>query len=180
MIDIHTERSRLIALSTEQLQAYLASPGDLEEQLGLRLSRRIITDHVKKAINKKILKMTATETEAFPWFTYWLIVIIDQDFGAGLIGFKGSPDESGEVEIGYGIDPVCQNKGYVTEAARGIISWAFRSPGCGSVIAPNTSKSNVASNRVLEKIGMKVYYENGEEFFWRIEKDGFLNQVSGS
>ncbi len=89
-------------------------------------------------------------------------------FGAGLAGFKGLPDAAGEVEIGYGIDPICQGHGYMTEAARALIEWAFQSPTCRAVIAPNTL--NPASNRVLEKVGMVVYEETGTARSWRIDK----------
>jgi ribosomal-protein-alanine N-acetyltransferase len=52
------------------------------------------------------------------------------------------------VEIGYGIDPAYRNRGYMTEAVRGLIDWAFRDPRCRSITAPNTERSNIASNHV--------------------------------
>jgi ribosomal-protein-alanine N-acetyltransferase len=106
--------------------------------------------------------------EDYPW-TYWLIVITDQQCGAGLLGFKGLPDEESKVEIGYGIAPAHQGKGYTTEAVRALIAWAFKAPNCHSVIAPNTAKSNIASNRVLKKVGMTVHHETDDALFWRID-----------
>jgi hypothetical protein len=45
------------------------------------------------------------EENVHTWYTYWLVVIAQEPFGAGLAGFKGYPSENEEVEIGYGIGP---------------------------------------------------------------------------
>jgi ribosomal-protein-alanine N-acetyltransferase len=99
-------------------------------------------------------------------------LLAGRPYGAGLAGFKGVPDGQGEVEIGYGIDPACQGQSYATEAVRALIAWAFQSPECTSVIAPNTKRSNIASNRVLGKVGMRIYAETAEAISWRIDKNG--------
>jgi RimJ/RimL family protein N-acetyltransferase len=135
------------------------------------ISAGMVTDPLRRAIKMKISKMKEVPEERHPWYTYWLIVPIEEPFGAGMAGFKGYPDGKGEVEIGYGIDPAYRGKGYMTEIVRAMIAWAFESPECTSVIAPDTMKSNPASNRVLEKSGMHVYEETAEAFSWRIDKE---------
>jgi ribosomal-protein-alanine N-acetyltransferase len=175
MLYLETERLRLTALTPEHLELCLSNHRKLEEEMGMPISQPMMTERVKRAVAMKIAKMALVEAQAHAWYTYWLIVIKGERFGAGLIGFKGVPDSEGEVEIGYGIDPVYQNRGYVTEAVRAMIAWAFREPGCKAVIAPHTSKLNHASNRVLEKIGMEIYHETDEELFWRIERDAFIH-----
>jgi RimJ/RimL family protein N-acetyltransferase len=114
--------------------------------------------------------MAAVPEAIHPWYTYWLIVTPDELYGAGLAGFKGYPDSQGEAEIGYGIDADYRRKGYMTEAVRELIAWAFEEPNCTSIIAPGTLKSNVASNRVLEKAGMFVYEESAKTLSWRIDR----------
>jgi ribosomal-protein-alanine N-acetyltransferase len=170
MLEIRTERLQLVALTFSQLGLYVAAPWQLEQELGLSVSRAIVTDPLRKAIEIKLSKMKLVEEH--PWYTYWLIVIAGEPYGAGLAGFKGSPNNQGEVEIGYGIDPACRNRGYMTEAVRGLIDWAFEDPRCRSIIAPNTERSNIASNRVLEKVGMRVSTETEEALDWRLDKDG--------
>jgi RimJ/RimL family protein N-acetyltransferase len=122
----------------------------------------------------KLSKMSTAKENDHLWLTYWLVVVDsladDGLFGAGLLGFKGCPDRNGEVEIGYGIDPDYQNKGYTTEAVRAMIAWAFQDPQCKSVIAPNTQRTNLASNRVLAKVGMRIYRETADALFWRIDR----------
>jgi RimJ/RimL family protein N-acetyltransferase len=175
MIYIETERLSLKALTSEQLDLYLSDRDRLEVELGISISQSVMTERVKRAVGMKMAKMALADIEKHPWYTYWLIVVNDERFGAGLIGFKGVPDAEGEVEIGYGIDPLYQNRGYVTEAARAMIAWAFQEPECKAVIAPHTSRSNSASNKVLEKLCMKLYHQTDEELFWRVYKDDFIS-----
>ena len=111
--------------------------------------------------------MTRAPLKDHLWFTYWLLTL--EGCGVGLAGFKGAPDERGEVEIGYGLAPEYEGKGYMTEAVRALITWAFAQTNC-AVIAPQVLRSNLASQRVLEKVGMKIYKETEGESFWRLEK----------
>ncbi len=107
----------------------------------------------------------------FAWYTYWLLIITKVPIGVGLAGFKGLPNEQGEVEIGYGIDPAYQKQGYTTEAVQAQIAWAFEEPACQSVVARDTKKSNVASLRVLAKVGMTQYQETEDAFYLRVARD---------
>lgn len=171
MIQIQTGRLQLFPLRLDQLQCYIASPEVLEQELGFGVSREIVTDQLRRAIAMKIARMERASSSEHAWYTYWLIVVRDSLFGAGLAGFKGLPDAQGQVEIGYGIDPAYQNKGYMTEAVQGLIQWAFQDPGCKAVIAPNTKKWNIASSHVLKKVGMQVYGETEEALDWRIDRE---------
>ena len=49
-----------------------------------------------------------------------------RDAVLGNCGFKGPPTADGVVEIAYGIAPYYQGNGYATEAARALVSYAFR------------------------------------------------------
>lgn len=87
-----------------------------------------------------------------------------------MLGFKGAPNLQGEVEIGYGIDPGFRNKGFMTEGVTRLIQWAFEDPRCTRIIAPNTQRSNLSSNRVLEKVGMQIYSESEHTISWCLNK----------
>jgi|GEM_PF-236754 len=169
-LTLYTDRLQLICLNRAQLQAYLEDPARLERELGFAVSRDIVTASLVRALNFKIEKMSIADESLHQWYTYWLLVVSDVPFGAGLVGFKGRPDEHGEVEIGYGIDPAYQRRGYMTEAVRALIAWAFRQAECRAVTAPNTLKTNPASNRVLAKVGMRVYIEGAHGLWWRIDR----------
>jgi ribosomal-protein-alanine N-acetyltransferase len=73
-------------------------------------------------------------------------------------------------EIGYNINRSFWNKGFATEAVRGVIDWARRELGVRDFTA-FYAKENVASGRVLEKCGFvcehKGQYsrDNGKKVF---------------
>ena len=171
MLHLRTDRLDLIPLSTVQLKQYLEQPAYLEQDLGFPISHAIITERVQRAIRMKLVKIAHVEDARITWYTYWLLIVRGTPvFGAGLIGFKGFPDQNGEAEIGYGIDPNYQQQGYTTEAVRRMIAWAFEEAACLSVVARDTKKSNVASLRILAKGGMKVYKETEDGYWLKVER----------
>jgi ribosomal-protein-alanine N-acetyltransferase len=70
----------------------------------------------------------------------------------GTAGFFGPP-RHGLVEIGYGIVPSRQRRGYATEAARALIELALAQPGVSEIVA-HAEPGNAASIRVLERNGL--------------------------
>lgn len=58
-------------------------------------------------------------------------------------------------EVGFVFDPCHQGKGFATEAARALVDWAFGTAGMHRVVG-RTEARNVASSRVLEKLGMRL------------------------
>lgn len=167
---ISTPRLVLIPLTADQLVIYLEDELDFARLVG-PASREILTERLQRAIGMKLDRIAAASGHDLPWLTYWLIKVPPQGFGAGMIGFKGAPDERGEVEIGYGIDSAFQNQGYMTEAVEGMVRWAFKDERCSRIVAPNISRSNLASNQVLKKVGMRVYEEKADSLSWSLEKD---------
>jgi RimJ/RimL family protein N-acetyltransferase len=160
----------LLPLSAIQLSMYLDQKNEFVQQVG-PVSREILTEQLRRAIGMKIEKLSSASPQELPWLTYWLIQAPPEGFGAGMIGFKGAPDEEGTVEVGYGMDSSFRNLGYMTEALEGLISWAFQDNRCDRIIAPDTHRSNLASNRVLEKVGMRVYHEKVDSLSWCLKKD---------
>lgn len=73
------------------------------------------------------------------------------------IGFHGS-SKGGEAEIGYGIVPTRQGRGYATEAVNTLVSLALTMPEVVAVVA-STDADNVASQRVLERRGSNLWTE---------------------
>ena len=71
-----------------------------------------------------------------------------------IVGMIDPRIEGHKVGIGYVAARVHWSKGYITEATRAIIEWAFRQPSIYRVYA-TTDVENLASQRVLEKVGMQ-------------------------
>jgi ribosomal-protein-alanine N-acetyltransferase len=165
---IRTQRLLIVPLTLTQLQLCTTDLPALEAELGLSISRDVFTDVVWGAIHKKIEKMTGMPEAHHSWQTYWLVVVNENNFGAGLAGFKGYPDKRGSSEIGYGIDPAYQNKGYMTEAVKALVDWALLHPFCRRVTA--TTVQNPASRRLLEKLGARLVAEDGTATFWEFRQ----------
>lgn len=71
-----------------------------------------------------------------------------------VIGMIDPRIEGPKVAIGYGSARAHWGKGYIPEATRAIIEWAFQQPTIYRVYA-TTDIENNASRRVLEKVGMQ-------------------------
>ncbi len=166
---IETARLQLWPLSQSHLEACQVSVDLLAFALKMPISRAIWEPPVVKARQIKIQKMARVDPAVHPWYTYWLIVDTAVSRGVGLVGFKGSPDRSGVVEIGYGLDVHYQRRGYATEAVQTMIDWAFTQPDC-KVVTAWVRKDNPASQRVLQKVGMRFVRATLTQLFWRIIK----------
>ena len=86
----------------------------------------------------------------------------------GQLGFKGPPDESGSVEVGFGFHPDYWGQGYATEILKAQVDWALEQVGIYRVVADCLS-SNAGSVRVLEKCG---FTRIGER--WDDDEGGLL------
>ena len=72
----------------------------------------------------------------------------------GKCGFTGPPGADSAVEIAYGVAPEHQGKGYATEAAAALVSYAFSHEQVCVVRAHPRPEAN-ASTRVLTKCGFR-------------------------
>jgi RimJ/RimL family protein N-acetyltransferase len=95
-----------------------------------------------------------TATESDPWKIGFAIMHKIDNVMIGMCGFAAPPDSDSVVEIGYGIAPSYQGKGYASEAAQALIGFASRDPRVRTIRAHTLMQSN-ASTRVLEKCGFE-------------------------
>jgi RimJ/RimL family protein N-acetyltransferase len=72
----------------------------------------------------------------------------------GRCGFKGPPDAGGMVEIAYGVEEGERGKGYATEAAEGLVRFAFED-GRVRIVRAHTVENSNDSARVLVKCGFR-------------------------
>ena len=102
------------------------------------------------------------QPEDWLWYTDWTITLKGTETFVGSIGFKGSANESGEVEIGYGIEEEHRRKGYGLEAVNAMMEWAFQNEKVYYIMA-ETLADNTASQGLLEKAGFTPTGTIGEE-----------------
>lgn len=108
-----------------------------------------------------------------PWGVLFFVLAEPRTM-IGWGGYKGAPNDDGEVEIGYAIAPSFQGRGLATLAAQTMIARAFETPRVTSVIAHTLTEKN-ASVRILEKLGFAFDGEveeppHGIVSRWRLER----------
>ena len=96
-IKLDTKKLELIPLSRNQLTLYLAEDEILIGEIG-QMTRGILTDTLQSAINRKLEIMAGIDPADHPWITYWLMRHKKDQYGIGMLGFKGAPDYRGQVE----------------------------------------------------------------------------------
>ena len=101
-----------------------------------------------------------------------------------LLGFCGflPLEGTGEIELAYELAPQWWGQGLAFEAARECLRYAFEEVGLGRVVA-GADPPNVASLRVLERLGMKPIGEIAPDQpdipYFAISRDDFLDLVEG-
>ena len=102
-------------------------------------------------------------SDSMPWGLY---VVVENASGMSIggVGFVTSPNELGEVEIGYGICQSSQGKGVATEA---VLAMCAIARGGASALLAETVLDNLASHRVLVKSGFEVVGQSDNLIYWR-------------
>jgi RimJ/RimL family protein N-acetyltransferase len=86
-------------------------------------------------------------------FGRWACVHKADDRVIGFAGLKRLDDLGGEVDLGYRFLPAYWGKGLATEASRPAVEYGFTRLGLRRILGL-VDPENVASARVLEKVGM--------------------------
>jgi RimJ/RimL family protein N-acetyltransferase len=98
--------------------------------------------------------------------TYQVIRRVDGNV-IGDVGFMGPPDDTGAVHVGCGITEDARRQGYATEALSALLEWARGQSGLTCVLA-DTTRSNVASQRLLERVGLHRVGQDGELIYYML------------
>ena len=167
-----TQRLVLRELSLNQLRLLVSDQDHFKQELNIGLADAVLDENVSDALNFVVSLFNGKENEFGPWSTFWLMILKEKRDGIGLIGFKGTPDIRGDVEVGYGIAPAWRRKGLTTEALLGMLTWAFDQPGCKAVRA-DCYQTNKASIRVLEKAGFHLVARKANMLGWIYEKESW-------
>jgi RimJ/RimL family protein N-acetyltransferase len=85
----------------------------------------------------------------------------------GDVGFMGPPDDTGAVSVGCSITEDARGQGYATEALSVLLEWVREQSGLTCVLA-DTTRSNVASQRLLERVGLRRVGEDGELLYYML------------
>lgn len=159
-----TERLELVAGDGESGRAELTDRGLLAKLLGARVPSEWPPPLNDEASTNWFTEYAEANPDAIGWaMWYWLLRDSDGDLVAiGNGGFKGKPDPSGRVEVGYSVLEAHQRKGYAPEAVRALIAWAFSHRQVERIRA-HTLPDLAPSIRVLEKCGFVRLGAGAEE-----------------
>lgn len=162
------KRIDLRALTLRELSMAVDDYARLEDDLGVRIPGTLLDDEMQYALRIRLSKVLQDE-ENYPWLTSWAIIHREEQRIIGFLILKGSPNEQGEVIIGYVINKNHQRKGFATEALEMISGWIFSHPRAIWIIA-DTEKDNFASHKLLQHMGAQPYRETEDLLWWRIAR----------
>ncbi|HEX8173837.1 MAG TPA: GNAT family N-acetyltransferase [Pyrinomonadaceae bacterium] len=173
---IETERLKLIPCELEHFEALLRDDRELAAMLGVSLADDFLGSKEAREAIPYSYEYLKTHPGALGWWMHMFIHVADKAF-IGVGGFKGEADADGMVEIGYSIAPDYRRRGLATEAARGLIAYAFSHPHVTRVDAHTLPERN-PSTRVLEGAGLKFMGtvhdpEDGEIWHWSLKRDEY-------
>jgi ribosomal-protein-alanine N-acetyltransferase len=90
-------------------------------------------------------------------FGFWTVSLRERDELIGFCGLRHFTDDFGagpDVEILYGVAPAYWKQGIASEAAQAVLQFGFEQAGLETIQA-GADPPNVASIRVMEKLGMR-------------------------
>jgi ribosomal-protein-alanine N-acetyltransferase len=165
---INTTRLILVPITLEIIRDLLKNSTSELKKLGLKTGENWPTNDTKD-----ILPIICKEFEKYivpTGFEIWMIVNRDNMQVIGDIGFKGQPNNEGEVEIGYGLITEEQGKGYGYEALEAMVKWAFYQDKV-KVVKADCLIDNYPSIRILQKVGMKEVSSDKELIYWELHNN---------
>ncbi len=162
---IETPRLTLLPLSLNQLQLHVADSSQLEVSLGLLKGHRKVVEPLLSVIVHFTVPRLNDPARDPLYNTVWIAIDRQKRQIVADAKFKGEPDETGTVEIGYGTYPAFQRQGYMAEMVGGMVRWVGQQPGVLRVVA-DTDAENVASQKVLEKTGFRLFDQIEQMLWW--------------
>ncbi|QJW88548.1 GNAT family N-acetyltransferase [Spirosoma taeanense] len=161
---IETSRLTLLPLTLDQLRLYVADNHRLEQTLNLKPGyRRVVEPLLSIIVHFTIPRLKDPAFNPI-YHTLWIAIDRDRQQIVAEAKFKGEPDETGTVEIGYGTYPAFQRQGYMSEMVGGMMNWVAQQPNVRRIVA-DTDVENVASQKVLSKNGFRLF-DRMEQMLW--------------
>lgn len=167
-VKIGTDRLEIIVLTVEQLRTLIYDIPSLEKELNVSYRAEPI-EGIFKEIVKVQLEAAENDPDNCVWYSFWLIIRKTDGTVIGSAVFKGPPNDTGTVEIGYGLGKEFEKNGYMTEAITALCDWTLEDKNVSRITAV-TDIYNYASQRILKKCSFKISdsrAENGRIFLER-------------
>jgi sugar fermentation stimulation protein A len=170
LFELTSRRLTLIPLDEENLRLAIDHPAQMEANLGLRPQGAEPEPELREALQQMLAGVLRDRHNQL-WYTHWQIVERRRRRLVGGLCFKGPPNTAGVVEVGYGLSPEYEGRGYMTEALQTIVGWAFQQAGVKAIVA-ETERANKPSHRLLQRLGFAPHEEKGQSVWWRLARTG--------
>jgi ribosomal-protein-alanine N-acetyltransferase len=151
---ISSERLHLVAATPELIRMDVEGHEALAEALDAIVPASWPPDLYGSRAMQFALTQLGEISERGWWFWYLLTAAEPSEL-VGICGFKGRPDATGSVEIGYSILAEHRRQGYATEAVARLVGWAFSHHNVVEVSA-ETFPHLTQSIQVLKKNGFEL------------------------
>ncbi|WP_024831699.1 GNAT family N-acetyltransferase [Ruminiclostridium josui] len=160
--NIETERLIIMPMTHSMVCTVLSGSTEEYEKLGVKFNGKWPLQDTLDILHFIKDRMKKNETDGF---YVWMIVKKEDMTVIGDAGFKGAPNENGEIEIGFGFIKEEQQKGYGYEAASSLIEWASQKNKV-KVIKADCLIDNIGSIKLLKKCGMIEINRDSELIYW--------------
>ena len=158
---LHTSRLDLVLLEPERARG-------ITEGVNLNGHRWASGYPLESSLLRAELTLAAAAHDRpFGSFGTYQVVRRTDDHVIGDVGFMGPPDATGAVHVGCAITEGERRQGYATEALTAVLEWARTQSGLTCVLA-DTTRANIASQRLLERAGMHKVGEDGELIYYML------------
>src|SRR6185437_1450435 len=110
---VETERLHIIPLKPEELECYLQGKGKLEKLFRLNDNGRMVSQDVRDRVTRVLLpRLRKMKGADFLFLSFWIVIEKSSRSIVAELGFKGKPDKTGSIEIGYGTFPSKRKAGF--------------------------------------------------------------------
>ena len=182
IIDMRLETQRLIIrpyIEDDFMESFQLMQ---DEELFKYKEMRVMTLEEYKGLFKWVLKSYNVGFDEN--FAYsFTIILKETGMQIGWVGLGKLVTDIAKTEIFYLTGIKYQNQGYATEASKAILEYGFNTIGLNEIVGV-CMKENIASKRVMEKMGLKFRYIqeglskeyercNGDPFY-SLTKDEYL------
>lgn len=149
---LQTERIGFSKWTSEDLRLAVGLWGDLDVTKLFDARGQLSEEQVKEKLEREI------ESDQSSNLQYWPIFDLKTKEHLGCCGLWPYHPVKNILEIGFHICSKSWGQGYATEAARGIIKYAFEVLGVEGLFAGHNPK-NIASKNLLEKLGFQYTHD---------------------
>jgi len=177
--ELRTDRLRLVPLDADGMRLFAEDWPALQRRLGLTPSSVWMTDRETLEAARRHRQEMLRDPDAWPWWTFWQVVLASDDVSIGLVDFKGPPGPDGGITVGCSFAPTYWGRGYATEAVGALLVTLQRQSAVRYILA-DTGVTNVRAHRILQKLGflpserrspdLTHHGDTGDALVWRLDK----------